>query len=166
VENVEKDRCVGFIFGNHFHFLLMCDHWTSPNHHAFFCVVGHAISATGDLVTAQLRMEHFREPHTDANQAKIIWKLLEQYGLRHKVGYFTTDKATINDTAVYELAKLFSNVNVAFYPVSACMWCFARIFTHMVQVFLSGQNADAVVQQLGDLDDDVGTMQKLQLWQK
>jgi len=84
-------------------------------------VVGHSISATGDLVTALLGMERFRGPHTGANHAEIIWKLLEQYGLRYKVGYFMTNNAANNDTAMYELAKLFSNVKVAFDPVSACM---------------------------------------------
>ena len=55
-------------FRVHFSF----DLWTSPNYLAFFGVVGHWISSTGDLVTALLEMEHFRGPHTGANQAQII----------------------------------------------------------------------------------------------
>jgi len=111
-------------------------------------------------------MERFSAPHTGANQAEIIWKLLEQYGLRHTVDYITTDNATNNDTAIYELAKLFSNINVAFDPVSVRMHCFGHVINIVVKAFLRSQNADAVVQELGAFDDDVDTTQKLQLSRK
>jgi len=129
-------------------------------------MVGHWISATGDLVTAQLGMERFHGPHTGANPAEIIWKLLEEDELRHKVGYFTTDNTTNNDTAMYESAKLFSKGSVAFDLVFALMRCFVHVINLVVKLFLWGQNADEVVQELGALDDDVNTTQKLQLWRK
>lgn len=67
---------------------------------------------------------------------------------------------------MYILAKLFSNVNVAFHPVSPRMSCFGHIINLMVSAFLRGQSAYSVVQELGALDDDVDTTQKLQLWRK
>jgi hypothetical protein len=128
---------------------------TSPNHCAIFDVVGHWISATGDLVSVLLGMECFHGPHSDANQAEIIWKLFEQYGLGHNVDYFTTDNATNNDAAMYKVAKLFSNLHIALDPVSAHTSWFGHIISPMVKSFLCGQNTDAVVQELRALHNDV-----------
>jgi hypothetical protein len=97
-------------------------------------------------------MECFHGPRPSANQAKIIWMLLEQYRFRHKVGSFTTDNATNTYTAMCEQAKLFSNVNLAFDVVSARMWCFGHIINLVVKAFLWSQNADAVGQELGALN--------------
>jgi len=152
--------------GTDFRVYFSFDIWTLPNHHAFFGLVGHWISATRDLITVLLGMECFRGPHTGANVAKIILKLLEQYGLRHKVGYFTTDNATNNETSIPELVKLFSNVNVAFNPVSDPMRSFGHVINLVLQAFPCGHNKDAVVRELATLDDDFDTMQKLQLWWK
>ena len=116
--------------------LFSLDHWTSPNHHAFCGVLGHWISATGDLVTVLLGMERFSGTHPGANQAQIIWKLLEQYRLRHKVGYFTTNKETNNDTAWNELGKMFRNGNVAFDQVSTSLWRFGHLINLIVKAFL------------------------------
>jgi len=73
---------------------------------------------------------------------------------------------TINDTTMYVLAKLFSNVNVAFDPVSARMPCFGHVIPLVLNAFLWGQSAHSVVEEIGALDDDVHTMQKLHLWRK
>jgi len=51
--------------------------WTSPNHRAFFGVVGHWITAIAEPVRALMGMEHFRGPYTGAIQAEIIWMLLK-----------------------------------------------------------------------------------------
>jgi len=67
---------------------------------------------------------------------------------------------------MYNLAKLFNNVNVDCNPVSAHMQCFGHVLNLMVKALLWGQNADPVIQELGALDDDVNATQKLQLWRK
>jgi hypothetical protein len=97
---------------------------TSPNHSAFFGVEGLWISATGNLVTAVLGMEHFCKPHTSANQVDIFWKLLEQYRLKNNIDYIAVHNATNNDNAMNARGKLFSMVNSTFDPVSARMQYF------------------------------------------
>jgi len=79
---------------------------------------------------------------------------------------YASGKAIFPGAAMYEVAKLFSNVNVAFNQVSACRRCFGHVINLVVKALLWGQNADAVVQELGALDDDVDTTQRLQLWRK
>jgi hypothetical protein len=67
---------------------------------------------------------------------------------------------------MHVVAKLFSNGNVAFDQVSTSMRCFEHVINLIVEVFLWGQSADAVVQEVGVLHDDIDTTQKLHLWQK
>ena len=119
-----------------------------------------------EVVTARFGMEHFRAPHTIANQGEIFWTLLEQYKLRHKVAYFTTDNATNNDTVTYDHAKVFTIITLAFHPVSARMRCFGHVINLVVNAFLWRQNADAIVQDLRALDGDADTMLNVQLWWK
>jgi len=115
-------------------------------------------------VTALLGMERVRGPHHGGNRANIIRSHVEQYRFRHKVRYFTTDNATNYDVAMYGIAMQLGNDKVAFDPVPARMRCFGHVINHLVNPFLWGQNADVVEQELGVWDDDIDTMQILQLW--
>jgi len=126
--------------------------------------MGHWIDVTGDWGLVIVWMDHWHGPHTHANQTNIIWKLPAHYGLRCQVGHFTTNNATNNYTSMREHVRLFSDVIVAFNQVWTLMQCFRHIINLVEKTFLYGQNADAVAQQLGALDNDVDATQKLQLW--
>jgi hypothetical protein len=92
------------------------DMWTSPNHRAFFGLVGHWIDSIGILRCALLGLERFKGAHTGANQATVIWNIINQYELHHRIGYFTTDNASNNDTALQELAKILEEHNITCSP--------------------------------------------------
>jgi len=79
------------------------DLWTSPTHCSFLAVVAHWVSSEGQLVTATLGFQHLQGPYSCTNQADLIWKILHFYKLTEKLGYFTTDNASNNDTALSEI---------------------------------------------------------------
>jgi len=43
--------------------------------------------------------------HTGENQGHVIFSVLQEFGLSKKVGYFTLDNASNNDTALQFLCK-------------------------------------------------------------
>jgi hypothetical protein len=97
-------------------------------------VEGYLISATGSWETAQFRMEEFHGSQADANKAQNVCKLLEMYQLSHNVDYMITYNATNNDTAMNEVAMLFSNVNVVLHSLSAHIHCFGHVMYFVVMV--------------------------------
>ena len=52
---------------------------TSPNHRAFFGLIGHWINNAGNDKVGLLGIERFKGPHTGLNQAAVIWQVLKHY---------------------------------------------------------------------------------------
>ena len=57
------------------------------------------------LHSTGLGMKRFRGRHTGENQAKHFWDIIKTYQITEKIGYFTLDNASINDTALQHIAK-------------------------------------------------------------
>jgi hypothetical protein len=100
--------------------------WTSPNHRAFFGLVGHWLDSIGVVRCALLGLERFKGAHTGTNQAAVIWNIINLYELHHRIGYFTTDNASNNATALQELAKILEKHNIDFSPEQSRVRCFVE----------------------------------------
>jgi len=83
-------------------------------------------------------MECFCEPHTSANQAKIIDHYLDMYRLRYKVDYFITQNSTYNYKEIGQLRKLCSTNNIAIDDVCSHMLIFRNAVNLVAQVFHLG----------------------------
>jgi len=129
------------------------DVWSSPNHRAFFGLIGHWINKAGILKVALLGMELFKGPHTGLNQAAVIWEVLKHYNLVRKVGYVKSDNATNNDAALCELATYFEAENIAFDPIRARIRCFGYIINQVVKGFLWRTDSEAFEMGI-ELEDD------------
>ena len=86
-------------FSIHFTF----DLWTSPNHIAFMGIVGHWVNHDGRSKRALLALPSLNGIHSGENQAEVLWRVIEEYGLGEKLGFFTLDNATNNDTCLETL---------------------------------------------------------------
>lgn len=91
------------------------DIWSSPNHRAFLGIVAHRVGAAGSLHGLLLGLRRFHGPHTGSNLAGNFWCAAEEFQITRKIGYFTLDNATNNDSAVVEISSLLSNIGVAFF---------------------------------------------------
>jgi len=94
------------------------DLWTSPNHRSFLGIVTYWISPQHILQSTVLGMKRFRGRHTGENQAYHFWEVVEVYNLQGKIGYFTLDNASNNDTAMRCIQTHLEDSGIPFNPVT------------------------------------------------
>ncbi len=82
------------------------DLWTAPNNSAYIDVIMHLLDATKKLRTVVLAVRNIHGDHSGKNQAKAIIPVIDEYGLKERLGHFMTDNASSNDTCVAEIRKL------------------------------------------------------------
>ena len=142
------------------------DLWTSPNHHAFLGVVGHWVDNGGTLHSTVLGLQRFRGRHTGENQAIHFWEVATRYKLVDKIGYFTLDNATNNDSALRFIKNYLGEIGILFDPVSRRLRCFGHVLNLVVKAFLWGEDAETFEAEIitrQDLDREV---EKLQAWRR
>ena len=81
-------------------------------------------------------MKRFRGRHTGENQARHFWVVVETYHLEEKIGYFTLDNASKNDTAMKCIQTYLQNCGISFDPVTRRLCCFGHVINLVVQAFL------------------------------
>ena len=119
------------------------DLWSSPNHRAFLGVVAHWVDASGSLHGSLLGLRRFLGPHTGSNQAGHFWTVAEDFNLTRKIGYFTLDNATNNDSALIEISYFLSNISISFDPIKRRLHCFGHLINLVVKSFLWGLDVEA-----------------------
>jgi len=78
--------------------------WTSPNYRAFLGVVAHWLDSDYELQSTVIGMRRFYGRHTGDNLAACFLEIIDPYSIINKIGCFTLDKATNNDTALQHIA--------------------------------------------------------------
>ena len=86
------------------------DSWTSLTGDPFLSITAHYIDSPADkphewqLRTEQLAFTFIDGHHSGSNIGRILIDTIDNYGIRDKVGWFTADNATNNDTAIQTVA--------------------------------------------------------------
>ena len=119
------------------------DLWTSPNHWAFLGVVAHWMDHTLKVHSTVLGLLRFRGRHTGENQAKHFLDIVKPYQISEKIGHFTLDNATNNDTALQSIAKYLEVLGIQFNPIEHRLRCFCHIINLTVKAFLWRTNSEA-----------------------
>jgi hypothetical protein len=84
---------------------LTVDLWSSGNRKSVLVVIGHYISASGELKHNVLAVREMQGEHTGENQARVVSKVLVDFGIELKIGYFVGDNATNNNTLCASLSR-------------------------------------------------------------
>ena len=134
--------------------------WTSPNHRAFLGVVGHWIAADGKLNGTLLGLKRFHGSHTGVNQAEHFWEVVKLYELETKVGYFTLDNATNNDTTLTQISIYLAEIGIEFKPKERRLKCFGHVINLVVKAFLWDLNT-VVLEGLASGNTTEGDSQKI-----
>ena len=119
---------------------ITCDMWTSPNHIAVLAVVGHFTSEKLALTTATLAMIEIEGEHSGLNQAIAVLRVVDDFGIRGKLGYFVMDNATANDVLVDHIADSLHESNIAYDPKQRRLRCNGHVINLVVQAFLFGKD--------------------------
>ncbi len=115
------------------------DIWSSPNHHSLLAIVAHFVDVgSRQLQKALLALRELEGTHSGEAIAENFLQVVDSYGVRDKVGYFTLDNAYNNDTMMRAVAKACD-----FNPAHRRLRCNGHIINLAVQAFLFGKNKDA-----------------------
>ena len=144
------------------------DLWSSPNHRAFLGVVAHWVDSSGHLHSLLLGLRRFLGAHTGANQAAHFWEVAEDFKITRKLGYFTLDNATNNDSALAEIAAFLSKIGIVFDPVKRRLRCFGHVINLVVKSFLWGKDVEAFQYELAGYDekDEDQELKQIMEWRK
>jgi hypothetical protein len=74
------------------------DLWTSSNSLALLGMIAHYFTENGQLCQSVLALRELEGQHSGENQAQLVMKVIEEYGIASKVGYFMMDNAENNET--------------------------------------------------------------------
>lgn len=97
--------------------------------------------------------------HSGANIAAQVLEVIDEYGIRDKIGYFTLDNAENNDTAMDDIGK-----NLGFDGRRRRGRCFGHILNLSAKALLFGKSVYAFEKQLRG--EAMLTETEYELWQK
>ena len=84
---------------------LSFDLWTSGNKLALLGLCAHFIDKNGNPITTLLALPRQTGRHTGLRIADTVSAIIAAYNLEDKIGYFTTDNASSNETCMKQLAN-------------------------------------------------------------
>lgn len=127
-------------FSVHFSF----DLWTSTNGLAIIGIIGHWISNDGIVQYGLLSMKKIEGAHSGDNQAALVMNMLTEYDILNKIGYFTLDNASSNDSALRILAQDLKGLGISFNWKEKRLRCFGHIINLIVKALLYGANTNTI----------------------
>ena len=119
---------------------LTTDTWHSPNYKELQSITAHFIDEEGRLQKALLALPELNNGHSGVEVAPHIIEALEQYGIKERVSYITTDNATANDTLCRKLSESLFNWE----PIERRLRCVGHVINLAVQSFLFAKDQEAV----------------------
>ena len=138
------------------------DLWSSPNHMSLLGLTGHWVGQNGQLCHALLGLRRLHGAHTGENQSRIVFSIIQEYNLIHKVGYFTLDNASNNDKALACLAMTLEEEGVSFNHVESRLRCLGHVINLVVKVFLYG--IDLELNTNNREAESENTQENIQMW--
>ena len=92
------------------------DLWTSLYHHRLLAVYARWVNKHYQPRKALLAMPECRYSYSSDAQATLIMVTLEKYNIAPRIGYHTSDNATLNDTCLSYLSiYLREKYNISYY---------------------------------------------------
>lgn len=113
-----------------------------------------------------LAIRQLKGPHSGENQAQIIISVIKDYGLEDNIGYFVTDNATNNDTAIDAvLSKLCPHLTKK-QKKARRLRCLGHVINLSAKAFLYGKEVEEFIisAELSKATSD--TQKELELWRK
>lgn len=127
---------------------ITCDMWTLPNHLGLLAIIAHFTSEKLELTIVTLGLIEMEGEHSGSNQASVVLQVLDDYGIRAKLGYFIMDNVNSNDQLVAHVASALNQDGVKYNAEERRLRCNGHIINLVVQAFLFGE----VVPDYDDID--------------
>jgi hypothetical protein len=145
---------------------LSFDLWSSPNCMAVIAINAHWIDSTGRRRTTLLALKEIIGSHSGEAQAAVILRVIKDYKIGKRVGFFMLDNATSNDTAVdIILSKLYPNMTPK-QRLRRRLRCLGHVVNLAAQTFILGKDAEKTLTDL-ELLELVGNFTEIEkTWRK
>jgi hypothetical protein len=135
------------------------DVWSSPQRKAYIAVHAQWVDKTYKPRKALLGLPNLRRSHAGTAMTPHVMKIIRQYHLAHRIGYFTGDNDTKNDTCLRQLAvELSREYDLTIDPVSSRTRCAGHIINLSLQAFLlatSEHTLQAAIEAAQDEANDI-----------
>ncbi|KAK8120215.1 restless-like transposase [Apiospora kogelbergensis] len=123
------------------------DGWRSSNRKSLYGVCCFFRNVKNQPCKVVLGLPELTKRHIGSNIADKVIALIDEYGLSHKVGYFTLDNADNNDTAMRVIGNTYN-----FDGPSRRGRCFGHILNLSAKALLFGKDSEAFEGQLSDME--------------
>ncbi|KAJ6437990.1 putative AC transposase [Purpureocillium lavendulum] len=131
------------------------DVWSSPQRKAYIAVHAQWVDEAYRPRKALLGFPNLRRSHAGAAMAPHLMRIIRKYNLAHRIGYFTGDNDTKNDTCLRHLAaELSQEDGLTFDPVSSRTRCAGHIINLSLQAFLFATSEGALQAAMEQAQDE------------
>lgn len=126
------------------------------------------MDSEGTLHNLLLGLRRFCGAHTGANQATHFWSIAEDFNITRKIGFFTLDNATNNDSALREISSFLLKINIVFNPITRRLRCFGHVINLVVKSFLWGTDVEAFQTELARYEESEADqdLERILEWRK
>ncbi|KJZ68600.1 hypothetical protein HIM_12009 [Hirsutella minnesotensis 3608] len=142
------------------------DLWTSPNHLALLGVVAHFIDEFGQNQSILIAIRQLHGSHSGENQAEVIKEVIQEYNLQNRIGYFVTDNASNNNTAIDSLIARFLPHLTPKQRLGRRLRCLGHVINLSAKAFLYGTEFDAFEKNAEAFKEQSSLLKELHLWRK
>jgi hypothetical protein len=145
---------------------LSFDLWTSPNCYAMIAIVAHFIDSKGYRQTKLLAIRQLKGEHSGENIAASVRKVIKEYRIDDRVGFFVLDNAGSNDTAV-------EHILCSLYPEMSNearkrrrLRCLLHVTNLVAKAFLLGRKAEDIADELYQAQYHADFKKMSRVWHK
>ena len=118
------------------------------------------------LHSTVLGLRRFRRRHTGENQAKHFGNIVKAYKITQKIGYFTRDNATNNNTALQHISKHLQDLGIECNRIQRRLRCFGHMINLVVKAFLLGTNSAAFEAEINSHQEMQQEAAELEAWRR
>lgn len=125
------------------HFTVDC--WSSPNRKSFQAICAHFVDEEGVLRKALLALPYHPQSHGGEQQAAEFMKVIDDYEIADRIGYFTCDNHGSNDKMLRFISQDLRIRGIRdFDAKQARIRCHGHIINLTVQAFMFTKDPEAV----------------------
>lgn len=142
------------------------DAWSSPNRKTFVAICAHFVDDTSMLRKALLALPFLPGKHGGDEQVEVLWQVLQDYEILHKIGYCVGDNHGSNDKLLRRLSTRLreAGIEARFDAKQHRIRCHGHVLNIAAQAFFFSEDKEAVdaafleakakLEQDSELDED------------
>jgi hypothetical protein len=115
------------------------DLWSSPNYYSMLGIVCHFIDRDFKARTVLLGMKRLLGPHSGANMAELLIKVIKLYKLEKVLGFCVLDNARDNDTSLRSVQAYLLTQGIIWDGDAHRLRCFGHVVSLVVNAFTANK---------------------------